>query len=268
MPRKFLAILTVGLATICSVARAEPAMSYLGMCSPSWSCEASLAAFDGLGVIRVGWLEGTFGDSCPCADRLLTDRRRKEVRVHVTNGACVRNKRCGPYEPFAGETIQSLNTKVTNRDPVILGRYGKAVLKLKRRLERSKGGLTCWVSPMLESNLNDAARAVLHSITVAILPDCVPVDSVLGSSCLPGTVCETHGAVPRLASPCISDMDGTSSEELDPDKFFRNSRQCDLSFVWDFGFNCTSQGAKFKDPRARDCTKDENYFVELGSYLK
>jgi hypothetical protein len=268
MPRKFLVTLIAASATICSVARAETGLSYLGLCSPSWSCENSMAAFDGLKVIRTGWLEGTFADTCHCARRLLRDPRPKEVRVHISNGACVRNARCGAYEPFAGESIQSLQEKILARDPVILGRFGEAAFRLRKRLAKSRGGLTCYASPVLESDLNDAARKILHSITVAILPNCVPVDSVVGGACLPGTVCEKHGEVKRLASPCIADMDGNGVFELSPGAFFRNSRRCDLQLVWDFPLNCNQPGGEFVSPRERDCTQSREYFISLGSYIR
>lgn len=270
MRKRFWVTLIAALATIsCAAsARAETGLSYLALCSPSWSCQESLAAFQGKRVIRTGWLETTFGESCPCAKTLLEDRRRKEIRVHIANYPCVRNARCGPYEPFAGETPESLNRKILARDPVILGRFTQAALRLKRRLEASRGGLTCYVSPCLECQLDDRARATLFALTVGLMPDCMPVDSILSGRCLPGTVCEKHGEAPTLRAPCISDLDGVPLERVSVEKFLADTRQCDMSLLWTYSLNCNGgEGSPFIDPRRRDCRQGRAFFEALGKYL-
>ena len=149
MGKKSWAILILALVTTCSQASAAPALSYLGLCQKSWPCEKSLSAFKGQSVIRTGWLERTFGSKCPCAERLLNDRRPKEIRVHLSNGPCLRNKRCGPYEVFYGETIATANRKVKAGDKKLLDKFVAVAKQLDGRLAKSKGELTCYVSPML-----------------------------------------------------------------------------------------------------------------------
>lgn len=268
MGRRCLVILIVALAITCSVARAEVGLSYLGMCHRTWSCEASLKAFSGQPVIRVGWLEQTFGSSCPCAERVLKARRPKEIRVHLTNGACLRNRRCGRYETFYGETIASANRKVLRGDTRLLKRFEKVVLRFKERLSKGQR-VTCWVSPMLESDLNGRARAVLHSITSHHLPECRLVDSPHGRSCLKGVTCERHGSAPRLRSPCVSDLDGVTVEEVSVRNYLRRTKGCDLRFIWSRGLNCLPpEGEPFKDPRKRQCAHSVGYFKGLSRHLR
>jgi hypothetical protein len=269
MVKKCLVILIVALANICCVARAEVALSYLGMCHKTWPCQSSLKAFNRVAVIKTGWLEGTFAEDCQCADTLLQDPRPKVIRVHLTNGACLRNRRCGRYEVWAGETIASGDKKVRERNVRLLARYRKAVKVFRDRLSRSQGGLTCYVSPVLESDYGRPARRVLRSITHRYLPSCAHVDSVLRGHCLKGSICEKHGPEPGLHAPCISDLDGIPVEAISLQAFLRATDQCDLRFVWTGGFNCNpySQG-RFIDPRERDCSVPRGYFRLFNRVLR
>lgn len=268
MGKKSWAILILALVTTCSQASAAPALSYLGLCQKSWPCEKSIAAFKGQSVIRTGWLELTFGTKCPCAERLLNDPRRKEIRVHLSNGPCLRNKRCGPYEVFYGETIASANRKVKAGDKKLLDKFVAVAKQLDGRLSKSRGELTCYVSPMLESDLDGKARRILHNLTRSVLPGCSLVDNPHRRACLPNTVCEYHGAAPRVQSPCIADMDGAPAEETSVSKFLRSTKRCDQSHIWGLGFNCNKElGGKFVDPRKRNCDRPKSYYQNLAKYL-
>lgn len=268
MGRRYLSILIVAIVTTCSVARADVGLSYLGLCHKTWSCDASIKAFNGQPVIRVGWLEQTFGSSCPCAERLLQARRPKEIRVHLTNGACLRNRRCGRYELFHGETIASANRKVLRGDARLLKGFERIVLRFKERLAKGNR-VTCWVSPMLESDLDGRARAVLHSIASSHLPECSLVDSPHGRPCIKGLVCEKHGASPSLRAPCVSDLDGISVEQVSVRNYLRQTKSCDLRFIWSRGLNCLPpDGSPFVDPRKRHCAHSEGYFKGLARHLR
>lgn len=270
MGRKFFVMLILVIAsTFCAPnSRAETALSYLGLCQNTWPCSASLKPFNGLPVIRTGWLEQTFGEDCKCADRLLSDPREKVIRVHLTNSACLRNKRCGKYEVFGGETVKSATQKVIQRDRKLLRKYRKVVYRFRARLKASQGGVTCYVSPCLECDLNEPARRVLRSITNRYLPQCSHVDSVLYRPCLQGSICEKHGERPKLRSPCISDLDGIPLEEASMRTFLSASRECDLKYIWTNRFNCNAPNThKFIDPRERDCSVPTGYFGKFRRYL-
>lgn len=267
MGKKSWVILILASAITCSVARAEVGLSYLGLCNKTWPCGQSLNAFAGLPVIRTGWIEHTFGSECPCAKRLLNDPRPKEIRVHLSNGPCLRNRRCGPYEVFAGETVASANRKVVREDKRLLDKFKRVALRFKKRLDESRGGVTCYVSPCLECDLNEPARAVLHRITSDILPSCSLVDSPHGSRCIKGKTCEGHGPSPKLSAPCIADLDGKSAEEVSVSSFLERTKHCDLSFVWSVGMNCNSHHGPMIDPRRRDCQKPKGYFMDYSRWL-
>lgn len=270
MARRFLVILILALITTCSSARAQTvALSTLGMCHPKWPCSALIEAYKGLPVIRFGWLEQTFGEACPCVDRLLQDERPKEIRVHVANGPCLRNNRCGSYEIFHGFRIVSAGGAVRNPRSRVVRKFTRVLDRLRARLEKSRGPLTCYVSPVLESDFDGRTRKILHSLTASYLPGCTLVDNPLRGKCIGGTVCERHGPNPGLTSPCIADLDGIDAKEVSVPEYLRQTKSCDMSFVWSAGLNCNSHHASaFVDPRKRNCAQSGADIEALVRWLR
>jgi hypothetical protein len=224
--------------------------------------------FQGQQVIRVGWLEQTFGERCPCADKILQDQRPKEIRVHIANGPCLRNRRCGRYEIFYGQTIASANRRVVKGNKLLLGKFHKVLDRLAARLAASRGPLTCYVSAVLESDLNEKARSILYRLTANRLPDCVVVDNPLRGKCIRGAVCERHGQYPGLDRPCIADLDGEAGEKISRPHFLERTRGCDLSFLWSPRMNCNGfDTSVFIDPRKRNCAYPRAYYEGLIGWL-
>lgn len=229
-------------------------LSYLGICNKTWRCDKSLSAYDDLPTIRTGWIEQTFGRACPCADKLLQDERLKEIRVHLANGPCLRNARCSRGEVFYGFTVASANRDLKRPNSTIAKRFKKLAERLKQRLQRARGALVCYVSPIMEADIKERQRLTLHRIAGAYLPHCTLVDNPYKRPCLPDTVCEQHGATVTVKPPCITDLDGVSAYDTDVPMYLRSSAKCDLSFLWTHGFNCNKQGESFSgEPSKRDC---------------
>jgi hypothetical protein len=260
----------VALVACSTVAHAQQtAMSYLALCGKSWPCAESLRAYDGLPVIRTGWLERSFASDCACAETILQDERPKEIRVHLANGPCMRNRRCGRHEVFFGYTIASANRAAMRPESRLVRRYRQQLERLGVRLGSSRGGLSCYVSPVLEADINEGARKELHRLAGAYLPHCTLVDNPLRRRCIPGMVCEKHGPEPKLQSPCIADLDGVSAYETDPALFIERTKHCDLSFLWAHGFNCNPRGESFvADPLKRDCSVAREDIFSLTRWLR
>jgi hypothetical protein len=258
------AILTMGTASAENVG-----LSYLGLCNRTWPCESSLKAYKHQSVIRTGWLEHSFGIECPCADRLLKDKRPKEVRIHLVNGPCMRNRRCARREVFHGFTIASANRDLKRENSKIARRVSRIAERVKDRLAKSRGPLTCYVSPVLEGDINEDSRKALHRIAGAYLPHCTLVDSPHKRPCLPNTVCEAHGEAPRLKRPCIADLDGVSAYDTHIPTYLRHTAKCDLSYLWAHGFNCNKQGQSFSGPPAgRTCAGATQDVENLVKWLR
>lgn len=228
--------------------RAE-GLSYLGMCNKTWNCDRTLKRWRGE---PFGWLENSFGSECACVDRMLATEKRKVIRVHLLNGPCMRNRRCGRHEAFYGYTAASASRAIVRGRGRVVKRFSAILERTKERLSRANGKVTCYVSPCLECDLYDRARVRLANLVSAALPNCNLVDSPHSGSCLRGTVCEGHGENPSVSVPCIVDLDGKSAAEVDLNKWVAKYGSCDLRFIWYPWMNCI--GSRFVDPIKRKCT--------------
>jgi hypothetical protein len=256
---KVLFVLLAFMAT----AQAQGA-SYIGLCHPDTNCRAVKETWRNQDTIITGWLETTFGQECKCADELLKSRKPKVVRVHLLNGPCLRNNRCGPYEAFYGYSIEQANQAVHKPNSRLMRRFRSGLQRLRKRLAGAEG-VQCYVSPCLECDLNERARRNLLSVVSAVLPDCIPVDNPLRSRCIAGYTCEKHGVAPRVSVPCIVDLDGIDGSYIDVDKFADRYRHCDISFYWEPFMNCIR--GSFIDPRKRNCRYESSMYQYIKGVL-
>jgi len=241
-----------------TISKTEAAPSLLSLCHPQTNCKAIERLWSGQDTIVTGWVEKTFANDCKCADRLLASDKAKVVRIHLMNGPCMRNKRCGRYEPFWGYHKTSANRAVHNPNSRLMRRFTAVLNTTAKRLDGVEK-LTCYVSPCLECDLNANARRVLLNHVFAALPCCSVVDNPHKQSCLKEYVCERHGQNPKLSAPCIVDLDGKDGREIDIKKWVDRYKHCDLAYYWEPWMNCIR--GSFVDPRKRDC-KYPLYFYQ------
>lgn len=244
-----LVFIAVLLAFVPLCAAGAQGLSYIGMCNKTWNCERTLRTWRGE---PFGWLENSFGEECSCVDKLLATKVSKVVRVHILNGPCMRNRRCGKHEAFYGYNYKSASRAIIRGKGRLVDRVKVLIERTKERLSKANGKLTCYVSPCLECDLYDRARRILANAVSAVLPYCNIVDNPNVYPCLRGTVCERHGENPVVARPCIVDLDGKDGATVDLKKWMDKYRACDIRFVWYPWMNCIS--GKFIDPRQRKCT--------------
>lgn len=253
------------LVLLTTTVQAEPGVSFLGLCHPEFSCRGVLETFRGRPIVT-GWLENSFGESCECGERILRQRKEKVLRVHIANSPCLRNRRCGKHEIFAGETVASADRKVRRRNPRLLKKYSDTVERLAARVAQARGGLTLYVSPCLECDLSASARRVLFRITQDVLPNAILVDSVYNHACLLGKVCEKHGDKPGLIRPCIADLDGIDGKAVDLKAYRRATMACDIRYYWEPWLNCIRSGG-FVEPSERNCRYPMSKFYQIRERL-
>jgi hypothetical protein len=256
--------LFVALAT---VARADNiGQSYIGLCSEKWPCNLSIAQYRSLDVIRAGWLEDTtFNQNrCACSNLLLQTAKPKIVRIHIANGTCFpeRGRRCQAGEVFAGESIKSAETKLIKRDPVLLNRLRVAAAKTAARIAKGRNISELYISPVMESSFNAAARLVTLDVIRPYFPTAKFVDNPVTGTCLGGYVCEKHGEKPGLSAPCISDLDGADFGKVDLIAYAQRTDQCSLSLVWGLKYNLIDHhNPNFVEPRKRAEAPSQAYFT-------
>lgn len=254
--KPFIAVFILGL--LVSI-QATAAPSLLGMCHKDFNCDGVEKLYSGQDTVTISWLENTFGSKCACVDRLLNDARPKIIRAHLIQSPCMRNKRCGRYEALWGYTAASASRAAKNPRSRLRQRFAVILERFRQRIQGKE--LTCYVSPCLECDLYEPARRDLANLVSAALPMCNVVDNPFRRRCLSGYTCEKHGENPRVAVPCIVDLDGTDGATIDIKKWVAKYQHCDLSFYWEPWMNCIR--GEFVDPRRRNCNYDNSIFESV-----
>jgi hypothetical protein len=239
------------------------APSFLGLCHKDWNCDATVKLYDGQETIISGWIENTFNRSCPCADTLLNDPRKKIIRTHLIQSPCLRNKRCGRYEALWGYTVASASRAALKPKSRLRVRFARILETFRRRIEGKD--VTCYVSPCLECDLYEPSRRVLAGLVSDALPNCSLVDNPFRRRCLRGTICEKHGDKPRVSEPCIVDLDGTDGSTIDLPNWVARYKHCALSYYWEPWMNCIR--GEFVDPRKRNCNYSTSTFEATKGLL-
>lgn len=240
--------------------------SYIGVCSDKWPCSLSIAQYRGLNVIRAGWLEDTTfnANRCACSNQILTQPKQKVIRIHIANGTCFpeRGRRCQAGEVFAGETIKSAEQKLIKRDPKLLNKLRISAARTAARINAAHDITELYISPVMESSFNAAARLVTLDVIRPYFPSAKFVDNPVSGSCLGGFVCEKHGEKPALNAPCIADLDGADFGKVDLVAYARRTDQCVLSLVWGLKYNLIDHhNPNFVEPRKRGEIPNQNYFT-------
>lgn len=255
-----------------AIALPSPGLSYYAMMHKGWDCESSLLALSKEEAPAISILWGTFGEEGGCLKRFLSDPRPKTLEVHLVNEVCQRNSRCGPYEFLRGMSVSDYEKKLLARDEKLLRRFRDLSGSVADFLHKNTAGgpLTCYISPGLESNISRKAARVLFEIVGAHFPQCKKVWNPLNSSPyakpFDGHVFEQHGNKPRVSPPCIVNLDGIDVGSVDPERYINKYKQCDLVFLWGFGFNGNKEGGQWQDPREREFPKGE-YFQSMSQML-
>lgn len=257
--------LAVALLSV-TMARAEAGPSFLGLCSATWNCAETARFYSKQDRLVAGWLEGAFGKECPCADKLLATDKKKVIRVHLMNSPCMRNGRCGRYEPLYGYNKASASRAVMVEGSRLNKRFNAVLERFKRRLGGARGEVACFVSPCLECDLDERSRNSLLSRVSVALPECAVVDSPYRQKCIEGIPCERHGAAPKLSKPCIADLDGEDGKVVDLAAYKRHTNKCAVKYYWEPWMNCV-RGDRFIDPRKRDCFYARSQFESIKGKL-
>lgn len=229
-------------------------VSTLGLCSTAWPCDQTKQAFVGASKLRFGWLDNTFAPTCDCGVKMLKDSRPKAVRIHVLNGPCLRNHRCGPYEVLAGESIESAQAKILAGNKQLLAKYQARLDRIKLQLSQvSADTYQCYISPCLECDFNKQARKILRNMAQATLPQCAMVDNPLSPDCMDGSICEGHSSgSPYRGQNSISDLDGQSYYDIGgQEAYARDFGKSIMTLAWDYCLNGNLRVGPWVDPRER-----------------
>lgn len=260
-------------------------VAYYAIQSPYWDCNASIEELAPCHDIKISVLMHTFGDDLSCLRRILSDKRVSAAEFHLINERCgERPGGCGPYEFMYGISNSHWATSLARRDPPMMHRVGVFFTQLAGQIiPLLQPHTVCWVSPVLESNLNSVSFQPLAEIAHwQFFQRCHVVDNPLKHRSSPFII-ELHGNRPRINPPCIADLDGMdiklrmSSDaatrkrafyssivsEQGARQYFAEYRKCGAAFAWVHEFNCRE--ARFADPRNRRVCAGREVFRRVVS---
>ncbi len=233
---------------------------------PNFNCKAYQESTAGLDRYAIALLWNTFGSHYDCLDSELQNQRVALVEVHLINGACIRNRRCGSYEFLAKYTVETLRAAARAKSQKLRVEIEAAARNLASYLlPKLSNEKECYINPILETNLGrDESVIIQEWIRPIFQGRCKfvwnPVGSDPGSPIEGAAVSEGHGATPNfIDNRCIANPDGTTISSESWLKFFSRYRQCVAVLAWSSNDNCNVANAPFKDPRKRGCTITDDY---------
>lgn len=248
-------------------------VSYIGIKHKSWPCDLSLKVFSKAPVARLGFLiDGTFGDSLACAEKVLKLNKPKVIRVHLANCTCFpeRGRTCQKEEVFYGLNQKQANQKIKAKDKKLLDKIRVRAAQAKAYLSKNENGpIDFYVSPCMESGLDGPARQVMLNLANEYFPKATLVDNAFGRPVIPGYIPEIHGAGSYNHVPYIIDNDGSPFTKIkDLPKFYGNNTKAISTLLWDLFMNCIDPHVEgFVPPRQRSCKKGWPLFDYLRELL-
>lgn len=232
------------------LARAEIGMSYFAIQHPRFPCREALRVFRGVEHPALAILWGTFGEDNDCLRAWFRQSRNKPhtLEIHLTNEACVRNRRCREGE------ISGTRRELVKRVRSIL----KVLLPVKN--ERTR----LLLSTGLEDNFSRREFRRRLKIIRSVWPYEIVRNPLYGEYFSGADLLERHGLYVPIARPCVFNFDGHNVGNGNGHGRYRprvtrsevrailsRARRCDLAFLWEANSQGLYGGKNFTDPRAR-----------------
>ena len=164
-------------------------LAYYGIQHPAWPCAESLAAMAGQAAPKISFVWNAFGTETACLEAFLSDPRPKVLEVHLFDEVCFRKGTCQPYD-FGGHLSRGqFAAAVRGGDGAFFAALKKYAAPVAAFL-RGREGLTCLISPGLESNLPAELGARVIEFVRPLFPQCEMVWN--GGGRIAGTIYESH----------------------------------------------------------------------------
>ena len=257
--------------------------------SASWDCEGFLAGIDRIEEWHMAMLWRTFGTNNSCLDRVLASPKLKSIEIHLINEACHRRSpgtpgACNSHEFLGDISPGDWEWRLKQNDPNLINHFQDYAFQVANYLdEKLRTGAECFISPGLESNLEDGqAISNLIQATRLVFPRCKIVWNPLGLSDRYGAdFIEGHSAGGPIPSPCIKNLDGQDIRfnqrpshtgnfirEDEIFAYFERTRNCEFSLLWTVESNCQPpQGGISINPRDRDCSNKQFIYDLQADYI-
>lgn len=257
--------------------------------SESWDCDGFLAAIDRIEEWHIAMLWRTFGENNSCLDRVLASPKLKSLQIHLINEPCHRRDpgtrgACNSHEFLFGISRGDWEWRLKQNDPNLINQFQDYAFTVANYLdEKLRNGVECFISPALESNLDDStAIQNLVDATRLVFPNCKVVwNPVNGLAIENADFRETHSNSGPIPSPCVKNLDGqdisfdqrpsganNQMHESGIFDYFERTRNCEMSLLWTVESNCQPPQATIaQNPRERDCSNKQFIYDLQADYI-
>ena len=219
-------------------------LDLLGILHEDFPCEKYLEEMKDATEINIGYLAGgTFGESRECIDRILSDERTNNVRLHLCNGSCLRFNRCHSAEC-------SFRLRGKNGE-VFLPAIEEAV---RSEFSRLPSGRSYYISPILEHEFSSVEFDKAAELVLRLADEYGIGVSLVENPVYPHPsrwLLEVHGEFDPVQMPYLYSTDGYF---FDPRVLLSLHEEALVAFEWRPEFNglCTD-GSDWVSPLERKC---------------
>jgi hypothetical protein len=199
----------------------------------------------------VGFLWRSFGTDLDRARRVLGSGKVKIVRVHLLNGAGLRNGQLAPYESLYGMTLTEFRKKIQKRDRELLDLISSEARVSCQRLALEFPDIRVLCSPVLEHNLSKREFELIREVVANAAPAAETVNNPVSQLApkVEGSLHELHGYPGRSAE--LVSLDGAEPLKGEtPASYAQKNKTAQVAFWWEQSMNCRTPGS-FIPPRER-----------------
>lgn len=231
-------------------------ISSLGLCHPRYEVERLIRCFSNADYIVFGWLDKFFNArGSRNAIQVMSQPKRKVVRVHIINGPGLNNRRVQPHEITYGYTHATLVRAIKRGDEAFLRKFRRRCRHIREVCSYAPAGTLnhLSVSPWLEHGRISAQ--VFDILAEIVREELGGVDGFVGTVGNPvkgrvvgGSFSERHGD--RLEADII-DLDGIDYRAANMSRFKELARRADIAYIWSWSDNGLTLGGKWKKPEER-----------------
>lgn len=266
--------------------RSKVASAPYGLMHPHFPFAAWWNSFEGEPTRQIQILHNTFGVDLERFRLVVQHPGTVGVEIHLVNDVCTRNDRCGRYELLHDMKPGDVDWALRTQHPVFMQKFRQYVKEAAGMyLPLIPKSVRCYVSPLLESNVQaDAARVAIAVTKELWGSQCKVVWNPNGENPAKGSYgqdyFEEHGAQPRLGAPCIANLDGKDINlqsrkavlgnyinHTDVKPYVERYGHCAMVGLWIAEYNGICRGA-FVDPRERRCWPSQATINEMGALRK
>lgn len=263
-------LLFIVLFPLSLLAQNNRGSSDLGLCSTKYNYQNFISQFREATTIRTKYLDNTFNvdGQCPNARKLMREPKALDLMLVLLNGPGLRNGRLERHEIHYGYTITSLDKAIRQKKKSFLDKFRVRLAKGKRIFMDRSAPFNLLINTCLECDLSKESRKILNEVAHEYFPNAIYVDNPLRDSCIPGLLCEKHGAKASPSGVGSVDLDGEDYDAVDQKKYAQANAGRARVYAWHLSNNGFKKDEAWRRPTQRVNFLSGRDAKQVGAFVK